>query len=243
MNDNLGNKIIGIITARGGSKGLPGKNIKLLGGKPLIAYTIETALECSFLSDVIVSTDDRLIANIARQYGANVPFIRPKELATDTAGHFEVIEHALKFMENKKGFTYDYVVIFQPTSPFRTVDDVYLTISKLVENRADSAFSVCEVDPTYHPIKMKRVEKDLLLPYSMEEEIGVRRQDLPIVYKRSGAVYVTKRSLLINKKRLFGDFIVGHVVPKERSIDIDTEVDWMVAEYMYKKLKAEGFWG
>ncbi len=238
----LNKKILGIITARGGSRGIPGKNIKILGKKPLIAYTIETALLSSLMDDVIVSTEDKNIADIARSFGAEVPFYRPLELATDTAGHLEVVAHALDFMEGVKGKKYDYVVILQPTSPFRKVEDIDETIKKVIKHKADSAFSMYEIEPSYHPIKIKKMEGDKVLPCAFEEQIGLRRQDLPVAYKRSGAVYVTRRDLVVEEKKLFGDNLVGHVVPRDRSIDIDTEIDWLVAEHMYQKLKNENFW-
>ncbi|MFA5998233.1 MAG: acylneuraminate cytidylyltransferase family protein [Candidatus Paceibacterota bacterium] len=236
-------KILGVITARGGSKGLPGKNIKLLNGKPLIVYTIEAARESRLITDLIVSTDSEEIAGICREHGAEVPFIQPAELATDTSGHLEVMQYATKFMEEQKSTAYDYVVIFQPTSPFRTVDDIDKTIEKIIEHNADSAFSMCAVEPSQHPIKVKKMEGDTVLPYCMEEMIGTHRQDFPKAYKRSGAVYVTGRDILMKENKLFGDFIVGHIVPAERSIDIDTEYDWVLAEYKYKKLKEQGFFG
>jgi CMP-N-acetylneuraminic acid synthetase len=234
-------KILGVITARGGSKGIPGKNIKLLDGKPLIAYTIEVAKKSKLITDLIVSTDDEDIAKVCRDFGAEVPFMRPVELANDTAGHLEVMQHAIKFMEDKKGIVYNYVVIFQPTSPFRTVEDIDETIKKIIEHNVDSAFSMCEIEPSQHPVKIKKMEGDTVLPYCLEEKFGVRRQDLPVAYKRSSAVYVTKRDLPMKENRLFGDNIVGHVVLKDRSVDIDTPYDWLLAEYMQMKLKEQGF--
>lgn len=233
-------KILGVITARGGSKGIPKKNIKLLGGQPLIAYTFAIAKKSRHISDLILSTDDEEIAALAQKFGVEVPFMRPKELSGDTVPHVPVVKHALEFMENKQGERYDYVVIFQPTSPFRSVADIDETIKKALENKADSAVSLVEVDSP-NPLKLKKLEGDRVLPYFYEEPEQGRRQDLPKVYKRSGAVYVSKRDLVINQGKLFGDFVVGHIVPKEQSIDIDTQYDWVLAEYMYKKLKASGF--
>lgn len=234
-------RILGVITARGGSKGLPGKNVKMLGDKPLIAYTIEVAKKSKLITDLIVSTDDKKIAEVCRECGAEVPFIRPAELATDTAGHLEVMQHAIRFMEDKNGIVYDYAVIFQPTSPFRIVDDIDGTIEKIIKHNAESAFSMYEIEPSQHPIKIKKLEGDTVLPYCLEEKIGTRRQDFPPAYKRSSAVYVIKRDLLMKESRLFGDFIVGHIVPKDRSIDIDTPYDWFLAEYMLEDLKIKGF--
>ncbi len=233
--------ILGVITARGGSKGVPNKNIKLLDGKPLIAYTINVAKKSKLLTDLIVSTDSEEIASISREHGAVVPFIQPAELAQDTSGHLEVMQYAVKFMENQKNITYDYAVIFQPTSPFRTVEDIDKTIEKIIEHGADSAFSMYEIEKSQHPIKVKKMEGDTVLPYCGEEQIGTHRQDFPVAYKRSGAVYVTKRNLLINDNKLFGEFNVGHIVPVERSIDIDSHFDWLKAEYMLGELKKKGY--
>jgi CMP-N-acetylneuraminic acid synthetase len=233
--------ILGVITARGGSKGVPNKNIKLLDGKPLIAYTINGAKKSKFITDLIVSTDSEEIASICREHGAVVPFTQPAELAQDTSGHLEVMQYAVKFMEKQKNITYNYAVIFQPTSPFRTVEDIDKTIEKIIEHDADSAFSMYEIEKSQHPIKVKKMEGDTVLPYCMEEQIGTHRQDFPVAYKRSGAVYVTKRDLLINDNKLFGEFNVGHIVPAERSIDIDSHFDWLKAEYMLGELKKKGY--
>ena len=229
--------ILGVITARGGSKGIPGKNIKLLGGKPLIAYTIESAKKSKLITHLIVSTDDEKIADVCRQYGADVPFIRPKELAQDTTPHLPVMQHAIKFMEEKLGIVFDYAVILQPTSPFRTPEDIDGTIQKLIDTEADSAVSLVEFDKSMHPMKAKKLEGDKVLSYCLEEVEGIRRQDIPIAYRRSGAVYAMKRDLLIKDNRLYGDFVVGYIVPKERSIDIDEPIDWIRAEYMLENLK------
>jgi CMP-N-acetylneuraminic acid synthetase len=227
--------ILGVITARGGSKGIPGKNVKELGEKPLIAYTIEVAKVSKLISHLIVSTDDEKIANVCRDYGADVPFIRPAELATDTAAHVEVMQHAVNFMENKLGLKFDYIVILQPTSPFRKVEDIDDTLKKIINNpRADSAVSLVEIENN-HPIKIKKLEGDRVIPYCMEENI-FRRQDLPVAYKRSGAVYIMTRELLMRENKIFGDYIIGHIIPSERSIDIDNEFDWLRAEYMLKKI-------
>lgn len=229
--------ILCVITARGGSKGIPGKNIKLLNGKPLIAYSIEAAKLSSLITHTIVSTDDEEIANVAKECGADVPFMRPAELATDTAGHVGVMQHAVKFMEEKLGITFDYAVIFQPTSPFRTKDDIDGTIQKLIDSGADSAVSLVEVESAHHPMKIKKLDGDKVLAYCMDEPEGIRRQDLPVAYRRSSAVYAMKRDLLMNEGKLYGDFTVGHVTPKERFFDIDTPADFARAEEYAQKNK------
>ncbi|MDP7367439.1 MAG: acylneuraminate cytidylyltransferase family protein [Candidatus Pacebacteria bacterium] len=229
-------KILAVITARGGSKGIPGKNIKILGDKPLIAYTIEVAKKSDLISNLIVSTDDEETADISKRYEADVPFIRPEELSQDDTPHLLVMQHAIKFMEDKLGITFDYVVILQPTSPFRTKEDLDNTIQKLIDTSADSAVSLVEIEEN-HPMKIKKIEGNRVLPYSVEEVFGTRRQDLPVAYKRNSAVYVMKRDLIMKDNELYGAYITGHIVPKERSIDIDTPLDWIKAEYMLGELK------
>lgn len=229
--------ILGIITARGGSKGIPGKNIKPLGGKPLIVYTIEVAKKSALINHLIVSTDNEDIADVCRKYGADVPFMRPKELAFDGTPHVPVLQHAVTFFEKEHGFAVDYVVILQPTSPFRTVEDLDGTIQKLIDTGADSAVSLVEVPSSAHPIKIKKLEGEKVIPYCIPEEEGTRRQDLPVAYRRSGAVYAMRRDLIMKGHKLYGDFVAGHVVPRERSIDIDYPLDWIQAEYMLEELK------
>lgn len=233
--------ILGVITARGGSKGIPGKNVKLLGGKPLIAYTIEQAKQSDLITHLVVSTDDEEIARVCREHEAEVPFMRPKELAEDDTTHLPVMQHAITEAEKQNGVTFDYVVIFQPTSPFRTKDDIDGTIQKLIDTGADSAVSVCEWYEA-HPTKAKRLEGDDVLPY-FDKEASTRRQELAKAYKRSAAVYVMKRDGVMRGKKasdLYGERIVGFVVPAERSIDIDTPRDFALAEWMFEDLKAKG---
>ena len=230
-----------MITARGGSKGIPGKNIKLLGGKPLLAYSIEAAKKSKLITHLIVSTDNKKIAEVAKKFGGEVPFMRPKELAEDKTPHVPVMKHAIEFMEKKFGIVFDYVVILQPTSPFRLVEDIDDTITKLLGSDADSAVSLMAVDNAYNPIKLKKLEGDKVLPYYLPEPEGLRHQDFPKVYKRSSAVYVMRRDLLMKDNKLYGDKIVGYIVPAERSIDIDTPFEWFRAEWMLNDLKKKGY--
>lgn len=229
--------VLCVITARGGSKGLPGKNIKELDGKPLIAYSIEQAKESQLITHSIVSTNDKEIAEVSKKWGGDVPFMRPDELAQDDTPHVPALEHALLFMESKLGIMFDAIVTFQPTSPFRTVDDVDGTIQKLFDTpEATSSVSICEMDSHEHPMKAKKLEGGLVVPYFEAESSSVR-QELPTAYKRSSAVYVSRRDTLMEKKDLYGDFIVGHIVPTDRSIDIDTQKDWIITEWMLKELQ------
>jgi len=233
-------KILGVITARGGSKGIPGKNIKELGGKPLIVYTIEVAKKSRLITHLIVSTDDEDIARVAREAGAEVPFTRPAEFSQDDTPHVPVMQHALAYMEEQLGEPFDYAVILQPTSPFRTPEDIDMTLQKLIDTGADSAVSLVEVENSEHPIKVKKLEGDRVLPYCMPEPEGIRRQDLPPAYHRSEAVYAMRRDLVMSG-RLYGDAVVGHVVPRERYIGIDYPLDWVKAEYMLAELRKKGY--
>ena len=239
-NSTTKSKILAVITARGVSKGIPGKNIKLLGGKPLIAYSIDAAKKSKLVTHLIVSTDDKEIAEVAKKFGVDVPFLRPKKLAQDKTPHVPVMKHAIEFMEKKLGVTFDYAVILQPTSPFRTIDDIDQTLEKLIKSGADSAVSLVDVD-NYHPVKAKKLEGDKVLPYMIPEPEGTRRQDFPPAYRRSGAIYAMRRELLMKDNRLYGDNIVGHIVPAERSIDIDTPFEWFRAEWMLEDLKKKGY--
>ena len=238
--DSMSKKILGVITARGGSKGIPGKNIKMLAGIPLIAYTINVAKESKLITHLIVSTDDEEIKDVSKKCGADVPFLRPEELAKDTAKHLPVMQHAVAFMEDKLGIVFDYAVSLQPTSPLRTVEDLDGTIQKLIDSGADSAVSIVEVTGR-HPVQIKRLEGDKVLPYSVFEEEGIRRQDLPVAYERSGAVYTMRRDLLMKDNKFYGDDVVGYIVPQDRSVDIDVPFDWLKAEYMLEDLKKKGY--
>ncbi len=232
--------ILGVITARGGSKGIPGKNIKEIGGKPLIAYSIEVGNKSDLITDLIVSTDDETIAEVARKWGGRVPFMRPLELAGDHIPHLPVMQHAIREMENKTGNAYDFCIILQPTSPLRLPEDIDETLRKLIFSGAESAVTVVRVGND-HPIKIKKLDGDRVLPYVIPEEEGKRRQDFPIAYRRSGAVYAMRRDVIMEKNRLYGDHIIGHETPKERSIDIDEPVDMIVAEYMLNELRKQGY--
>jgi CMP-N-acetylneuraminic acid synthetase len=232
---------LAVITARGGSRGVPGKNTKLLGGRPLIEYAIEAASRCLRLTDTIVSTDSEEIADAARRAGATVPFLRPGHLAQDDTPHLPVIQHALAEMERLRDTQYDLVVTLQPTSPFRLPEDIDGTIAVLLTTGADSAVSVCEMPAASHPIKAKRLEGNLVVPYCVPEPEGLRRQDLPPAYRRSGAVYVARHALVMESGRFYGDRVAAHIVPSERSIDIDSEQDWVMAEHMLEQLRRQGF--
>lgn len=227
-------KILAVITARGGSKGIPGKNIKSLAGKPLIAYTIEAAKQSEYLTRTIVSTDSEEIADISKTYGADVPFLRPDELAQDQSGSIEVIQHALTTLEQKDGEVYDYVMILQPTSPLRSAADIDASIQKIVDTSADSVMSMMELVDFSIP-KLKVIADDQILSLQTSEgKASSRRQDLEKVYKRNCAIYLTKVHL-IKQGDLFGKISRPHIMPEERSVDINTLFDFAIAEALLQK--------
>jgi len=226
-------RILGLIPARGGSKTVPGKNVRPLLGKPLIAYAIAEALKSRLLRRVIVSTDDEQIAEVARGCGAEVPFLRPKELATDESPAIDTIKHALIFMENIAGITYDYVCLLQPTAPMRTAEDIDGSITMILEAGADSLASVTDVG-AYHPARMKKIVGGRLVDIVTEDLTFVRKQDLPHVYIFNGAVYITRRDIILERNSVRGKDCMAYVMPPERSVNIDTELDLIVAGVLMK---------
>ncbi len=226
-----GKPVLAIIPARGGSKGLPGKNIKELCGKPLIAWTIETAKECESIDRIIVSTDDEKIAEVAKGYGAEVPFIRPPVLATDIAPTVDVIFHAIDWLKIHEGYQPCYFLLLQPTSPLRTVVDLKEAIRILKNKKAKAVVSVCETD--HHPWWSGTLPeggnmKDFLRP----EILDKRRQELPVFYRLNGALYLTEIDYFFGNKGFYGPDTSAYVMPKERSVDIDTDFDFKLANVL-----------
>jgi CMP-N-acetylneuraminic acid synthetase len=233
-------KVLAVIPARGGSKGVPRKNIRLVCGKPLIAYTIETALAGRYLFHrIIVSTDDYEIANVSQEYGAEVPFLRPPELAADHVPMVPVLQHAVRFVEQQDGVLMDWVCLLQPTSPFRTVEDIEAALILAKKGGCDSVVSVVQVFSA-HPILMKRIENDRLLPYCINEKEGTRRQDFrPPAYMRNGAIYLTRRDVLMKENSIWGSIIRPYIMSPERSVSIDDELDMKIVEIlMLEKLQS-----
>ncbi len=232
----MSERVLAVIPARGGSKGVPRKNIRDLCGKPVIAWTIETALAAGDdLHRVIVSTDDPEIAVTAKAFGAEAPFMRPAELATDEAPGLPVIQHAVKFVEEEEGASVDWVLILQPTAPFRNAGDITEALRLAREGGCDSVISVSPV-LAEHPILMKKIENDRLLPYCIEEKEGTRRQDYdPPAYIRNGAIYLTRRDVLMEDDSIRGEVIRPYVMPEERSYDIDSERDFRLVELVMRE--------
>ncbi|MFA6410511.1 MAG: acylneuraminate cytidylyltransferase family protein [Candidatus Buchananbacteria bacterium] len=224
-------KILAVIPARGGSQSIKKKNIKKLGRHPLLAYTVFQAKKSKLLTDVVVSSDDLQIINIAKKYGAQAPFVRPKNLATSKALAVPTIQHAVSFMENKSGQKYDYVLMLQPTCPFTLALDVDGAIKKLIKTKADSVISVVEVGPV-HPWRMKKIVGDHLVDYSAEAIENMPRQNLPKIYIRSGDVYATKRDVLMKQNTFKGKDSRPFIIPLERAMNIDSISDFWLAEKM-----------
>lgn len=229
--------ILGIIPARAGSKRVPQKNIKLLLGKPLIFYTIRSALKSHMLDKVIISTDDLKIAEIAKKYGVDVPFIRPKYLAQDKTLMEPVIQHAVKRIEKLEGCRVEIVVLLQPTCPLRTTKDIDRGIRKILKTKADSVISVCKLEYLSYPNLVKKIKDDRIYPYIKSKREITRHQALPYLYRLNGALYVVRRDTLMNKGTFFGTDTRAIVMEPAKSVDIDTMLDFKMAEYILKNMK------
>lgn len=227
-------KILALIPARGGSKGIKNKNIIDLCGKPLISYTIDSAKGSKYIDEIIVSTDSEEIAEISRQYGACVPFLRPKELATDTSTTLDVVIHAIDFLTKKRDMFHT-LILLQPTEPLRTSDDIDGAIEKHFLHGERSLVSVSEVDD--NPILIRTLNKDDLLVPLINLNSTCRRQDMPVYYRVNGCIYINKISE-INQTTSFNDNELAYIMQREHSIDIDELKDLCVARYYLEKSKA-----
>lgn len=224
-------RILGLIPARGGSKGIPRKNIKLLQGKELIRYTIEVGLQCKLLDEIMVSTDDEEIANISRAAGAEVPFLRPDHLANDKSPTIDTVIHVLNFYEEKNK-PFDAICLLQPTVPFRNADDLNDAIKKFIASEADSLISVREVPHVYNPywVYEKDPQSGFLKLAKKSDTIIPRRQDLPKAYHRDGAIYLVKKEIVLQERSLYGEKIIHHIMENSPNVNIDTMEDWKAAE-------------
>lgn len=222
--------ILGVIPARSGSKGVKQKNVREVGGKPLIHYTIEAAAECPRLSDVIVSTDSREIANVANEAGGKTPFLRPKGLATDTAPTLDVMQHAIREYEARNTCTVDVSVLLQPTTPLRNTDDITTSIEMYLRNEECRSVVTCYETTDVHPNIMYEQLGNVLTP--LRKDPPERRQEFRPVFVRNGAVYVSERKLLMEDEKLYSETPVGHIMPRERSINIDEPFDLTLAEFL-----------
>ena len=224
-----GHKILAVIPARGQSKGVPRKNLRMVGGKPLIAWTIDAAKRSSYIDRLILSSEDVEIISISTQLGCEVPFVRPVELAQDDTPGIDPVLHAI---EETPG--YDYVVILQPTSPLRTTADIDGCIEHCISNDAKACVSLSEV--VQHPQWMYTLgEQDCLVPLIADGRVYARRQDLPRVFTLNGAVYVSECNWLRLQQTFLSENTVGYVMPQERSLDIDQEMDLKICDALLRK--------
>ncbi|RHX78275.1 acylneuraminate cytidylyltransferase family protein [Leptospira yasudae] len=233
-------KLLAVIPARGGSKRLPGKNIRILGNKPLIAWSIEVVKQVPEICDILISTDDEKIADVAKNYGGFVPWLRPENLATDTASSIDVVLHALDWYEREKQEV-DGVLLLQPTSPFRTLESIQKGIEIFRKNNKDvTVLGVSPADP--HPMWCFKLEKGELKPFQEDGGLHIRSQDLPPAYFVNGSFYLTPKSHLKEKKSLYTKTILPLIAEcEEESVDIDTESDWISAETILRSKEDRKF--
>lgn len=225
-------KCIAIIPARSGSKGLPDKNILELNGNPLISYTIKAALESNRFSEVMVSTDSEKYAKIAKDYGANVPFLRSDEMSNDSASSWDTVREVLNGYK-ELGKTFDYVALLQPTSPLRDAEDINTLFKIFEEKNANNAVTVTEVD---HPVQwcFELGENNLMDKMAASPYSYMRRQELKPYYRENGAIYLVDAYKIMNPSyNFYADECVASIMPREKSIDIDSKIDFIIAnEYM-----------
>lgn len=226
-------KILAIIPARGGSKGLPEKNIKVLGNIPLIGWSINSANESKLITKIIVSSDSEKIIKLAKQYNAEVPFVRPDHLASDTASSKDVLIHAIEWYRTKKEF-FDYIVLLQPTTPYRQKGDIDKMIAKAIETNADLVVSVKETDSNPYYVLFEENENGFL--HKSKKANFTRRQDCPKVYEYNGSIYVIKvESLLKENSLAFEKTIKFEMKNPIFSVDIDNQFDFDFAEFLLSR--------
>lgn len=227
-------KFLAIVPARGGSKGLPGKNIMNFCGRPLIAWTIEAGLNSKYVDEVLVTTDSEMIANVAREFGAVVPFLRPGILASDTSTTFDAVKHAIDFYGNELCKTFDYIVLLEPTSPLRAKSDIDDMIEKIIalEHQFDAIVSLGEVHE--HPSIMKKIVGNKIESYCKELPIGARRQDNEAAYFPYGVAYIVKTKTLLEEKSFYPQRTTHHLINRYQCYEIDDIYDFIAAENVMK---------
>jgi len=234
-----GKTFLAIIPARGGSKGLPRKNIRPLLGKPLIAWTIEQALKSKYLDEVIVSTEDKEISEIAKKFGAKIPFLRPIELAQDDTPTFDVIKHTVEFYKENFNKEFDYIVLLEPTSPLRDSEDIDRCIEVLCNNEeAEAIVSIAKLEgknPEFNVI----LNKDNFIRKALDNTANfkiLRRQDLKDIYFFDGTIYISNTKVLLEKRTFYHEKTLGYIVPKYKSYEIDDYWDFVCVEAILKEL-------
>lgn len=225
-------RILGLLPARSGSKGIPNKNLRLLHGKPLLAWSASALAQAVEVETKICSTDDEHIAQVARENGLEVPWLRPLELALDDTLVVDVIEHALRSMMSEQEISYSHIALVQATSPTVTPADIDGAIRLAVKSDADTVISGCNAIQR-HPAMMYSIEADGSVKWLLDHNQPMaRRQDLPQIFVRTGLVYVIKADVILNQHSIYGDRIASLIVPESRAITIDEEADFKLAEYL-----------
>jgi CMP-N,N'-diacetyllegionaminic acid synthase len=232
----LNKTILVVVPARGGSKGVKLKNIRLLNGVPLVALVGRIVRQLSCIDRAIVSTDHPEIARIAKESGLDVPFMRPKDLSGDIVADWDVLYHALTECEKIDGRQYDVIVMLQPTSPFRKPEHVTESIEKLIKGGYDAVWTVSETDSKAHPLKQLIIKGDTLDYYDPAGAKVIARQQLTPVYHRNGIAYTITRDCIVNKKNIKGDH-TSSVIIKDSIVNIDTELDFKLAEFFMGRAK------
>jgi len=240
MKKNKDIRVLGITLARGGSKSVTKKNIKSIAGLPLIGYTISEALKSKFITRYIVSTDDEEIQRVSIQCGAEAPFLRPGKFSTDEASSVSAMQHAVEWAEKQEGIEYDFVVELMCTNPMKTVEDIDASIEKLILTKSDSVIAIHQLED-HHPARIKKIIDGKITDFCIAEISESRRQDLkPEAYIRSGSIYALKRDhLMLEGKRYGSNNSRPYILPPERAINIDTEIDFMIAKLLLSKKKYE----
>lgn len=229
-----GKTVIAIIPARSGSKGLLGKNIKPLCGKPLIAWSIEAGLASQYIDEVMVTTDGENISHIAKKFGASIPFLRPPELASDTATTFDAVKHAIDFYAQKMHKKFDYIVLLEPTSPLREKDDLDRMLEKLASNdgQYDAIVSLGEVHE--HPSIMKKISGNQIMQYNKDLTTTTRRQDNDAAYFPYGVAYIIKRDTLLDEKVFYPKRTTYYLIKRYQCYEIDDIYDFLAIENIMK---------
>jgi len=235
--------VLGVITARAGSKGIPGKNTRPLAGQPLMVYTVEAARESGVFDRTILSTDDPRAAAIAREHGCEVPFLRPASLATDETPHLPVLQHALAWLRDHERYTPEWVMILQPTSPLRQARHIREAVDLAISSGADSVASVDEIPAHFNPMRVVSIDEHgwarLFVGGSPVKNRPVRRQDLPQAWVLNGAIYLFRATLLLDpiEPSLYGDKVAAYRMSHPFGFNIDEPEDWTVAEQLLMRLR------
>jgi len=234
--ERSGVRVLGVVTARAGSKGVPGKNTRLLGGRPLISYTIDAARESDVFDRLILSTDDPHAASLARDRGCDVPFMRPPALAADDTPHLPVMQHALTWLREHDGYAPDWVMILQPTSPLRQPWHIRESVDLALASAADSVVSVDEIPPHFNPMRIVTMDEhgwahQLVGGMPLKRRIG-RRQDMPKAWVLNGAICLFRTAVLFDpvEPSLYGDKVAAYRMSPPYGLDIDEPEDWETAE-------------